>query len=70
MVRALRSLGHRADEARERVQEAVEHFESLGQAPKEEQILKRALMSRRSCEKMDAREAAKAAAANPTAATA
>jgi hypothetical protein len=61
------------------VHEAAEHFQSLGQVPKVEQILKRALIRRDLMEKMDAREAAKAAgaktmpamaqAANMTAAT-
>jgi hypothetical protein len=63
LVWALRNLGHRADAARERVHEAAEHFERLGQTPKAEQILKRALMRRDARDKMDAREAAKAASA-------
>jgi hypothetical protein len=60
LVWALRNLGHRAEAAQERVHEAAEHFQSLGQVPKVEQILKRALMRRDLLEKMDAREAAKA----------
>ena len=70
LVRALRSLGYRAEEARERIQEAAGHFVSLGQAAREEQILKRALMHRRLREKMDAREAAKAKARAAAALTA
>jgi hypothetical protein len=79
-VRALRSLGYRQDEARERVQEAAEHFQSLGVAAKEEQILKRALMHRRLREKAagvlsgnistDAREAARVATTKATTTTA
>jgi hypothetical protein len=63
LVWALRNLGHRAEAAQERVHEAAEHFQSLGQVPKVEQILKRALMRRDLMEKMDAREAATTMAA-------